>query len=129
MQTVEQQAANRALWVAALRSGKYKQARHRLCRDSDGEKAFCCLGVACEVAIENGVQVRKALDERKGMMAYNGEATTLPTVVRDWLGLTHVCGCIVGDDPNYLTAANDAYGWDFNKIADAIESGRVWVES
>lgn len=38
----------KARWVAALRSGKYKQARKVLKRQ-DG-KAFCCLGVLCDIS-------------------------------------------------------------------------------
>ncbi len=33
-------------WVAALRSGEYKQGYHRLW---DGAHEYCCLGVACQV--------------------------------------------------------------------------------
>lgn len=36
----------KAEWIAALRSGQYKQAREAL-RDGDG---YCCLGVLCLVA-------------------------------------------------------------------------------
>ena len=32
-------------WIAALRSGQYKQCRNRL-KDGDG---FCCLGVLCDI--------------------------------------------------------------------------------
>lgn len=32
-------------WIAALRSGKYKQAKGTLRRDG----GFCCLGVLCDV--------------------------------------------------------------------------------
>lgn len=35
-------------WVAALRSGEYKQGRGRLHQAKDN--SFCCLGVLCEVA-------------------------------------------------------------------------------
>lgn len=35
----------RAEWIAALRSGKYKQGKSRLKRGD----AFCCLGVACDI--------------------------------------------------------------------------------
>jgi hypothetical protein len=32
-------------WIAALRSGKYKQGRHRLAHAG----RYCCLGVLCEI--------------------------------------------------------------------------------
>lgn len=35
-------------WVAALRSGKYKQGQYRL--HDTAEQGYCCLGVACRVA-------------------------------------------------------------------------------
>ena len=34
-------------WLAALRSGKYQQAKAALHRQGDG---FCCLGVLCDVS-------------------------------------------------------------------------------
>ena len=36
-------------WVAALRSGKYKQDKDQGLLETDDGK-FCCLGVACKVA-------------------------------------------------------------------------------
>ena len=39
------------LWLEALRSGDYKQARGRLMDvDDDFNKTYCCLGVLCKVA-------------------------------------------------------------------------------
>ena len=38
--------ANIKLWVDALRSGKYQQARGAL---KTGD-AYCCLGVACDIS-------------------------------------------------------------------------------
>lgn len=41
-------------WIAALESGKYKQARYALRTvNKAGGVRFCCLGVACVVANEN----------------------------------------------------------------------------
>lgn len=36
----------KARWVAALRSGKYKQAQNQL---TNGRGSFCCLGVLCDL--------------------------------------------------------------------------------
>ena len=46
---------NKALkkkWVAALRSGKYRQGRARLCTPAKhgGHVKYCCLGVLCEIS-------------------------------------------------------------------------------
>ena len=42
-------------WVDGLLSGEYEQGRGKL--NKDGK--FCCLGVACEVAIKNGLNLSK----------------------------------------------------------------------
>jgi hypothetical protein len=38
----------KAKWIAALRSGEYKQGRHELYDNVN--KTYCCLGVACMIA-------------------------------------------------------------------------------
>lgn len=43
-------------WVAALRSGNYKQTTGMLNRNNE---SFCCLGVLCEIAIKDGVELEK----------------------------------------------------------------------
>ena len=45
--TKKQQKANRKKWVAALRSGKYKQGKGQLYDNLD--EKYCCLGVACDL--------------------------------------------------------------------------------
>ena len=45
-------------WVAALRSGEYKQGKNALRRQYEGEDAeFCCLGVLCDLAVKAGFSV------------------------------------------------------------------------
>ena len=54
--TPEQQKANRDKWVAALRSGEFEQTQEVLVlEDDDGKKSYCCLGVACVLAIREGI--------------------------------------------------------------------------
>lgn len=107
----------RAAWVEALRSGEYQQGVGRLAMGG----RHCCLGVACEVAIKEGIIDR-----------YDPEAFGLPIPVAEWLGF--------GDNYNAadprldetvgntvyrsLSALNDLAHWDFDKIADIIESER-----
>lgn len=44
--------ADKAKMVAALRSGDYLQGTGKLkYEDSDGNKRYCCLGVACSIGI------------------------------------------------------------------------------
>ena len=43
----------KARWVAALRSGRYKQGIGALCYvGNSGERRFCCLGVLADIAVE-----------------------------------------------------------------------------
>lgn len=130
MTALEMDPAIRARWVAALRSGEYEQAWGVLRDDAGGR---CCLGVLCDLAVEDGVippADRNALD---GSWLYAGEDTELPPVVRDWAGL-RMCNPVPGIDecdgdgnPASLAELNDGsderQGWTFAQIADVIEGG------
>lgn len=109
-------------WLAALRSGKYKQTKGALNR---GDNHYCCLGVLCELAIEEGVvlgwvdTVGKTLDKSLGIISVVGgdvESAILPKAVVEWAGLPE-SNPTAGE---CLAEAND-YGRDFNYIADLIE--------
>lgn len=111
--TLEQQKANRKLWVEALRSGKYEQTRHTL-RTADG---FCCLGVladiaGCEWSIDTGHYLA------------DGCMRTAPNIARLFVGLADDEGNYPvdeDDEVNSLASLNDA-GTPFAQIADIIES-------
>jgi hypothetical protein len=52
------------LFTAALRSGEFEQGIGYLCvLDKWGKPKFCCLGVATEVAIANGLDVEMTKDD------------------------------------------------------------------
>ncbi|MFO0452755.1 MAG: hypothetical protein ACK52I_29555, partial [Pseudomonadota bacterium] len=76
------------LWVAALRSGKYKQGRHALHSIKDNNETFCCLGVLCDI-----YQQDRRKKKKKGLFVdktdlhkihYNNEGGILPLEVSDW---------------------------------------------
>jgi hypothetical protein len=123
---------NVKLWVDALRSGLYEQGRGRL---SDGTK-YCCLGVACEVAIANGVAVDRLMMDDNGRVCvtYDGDSHSLPQSVAKWLGTDRCCpeaseaDCDwldqtvrVGNSAMTVVALNDGHEWTFDQIADAVE--------
>lgn len=123
-------------WVAALRSGEFAQglrALHRI--HQDGREDYCCLGVACALAVREGVVDPGAADGdfvpneggfikpvRYGKSMNSG---TLPDEVRTWLGLRTEDGEFY-DTENYdsLAKMNDN-GASFEEIADAIVERRT----
>lgn len=116
---------NAKKWVEALRSGKYKQTRRSL-HDDNG---FCCLGVACAVAVENGLDLQ--VRQQDAYTLYNGNLNFLPHQVTEWLGLTDGGGAYEDEAPNpanvyrpipALYKLNDEMDYNFEQIADVIES-------
>src|SRR3954466_4218538 len=75
-------------WVAALRSGEYKQGRSYLhSQNPDGEDRFCCLGVLCELAVQEGrVAVNQEGQAAGGVTAfYYGNSISYPDdSLLDW---------------------------------------------
>ncbi len=47
-------------WLAALRSDEYVQIKGRL---ADIENGRCCLGVACDIAINDGMQIKSEIED------------------------------------------------------------------
>lgn len=91
-------------WVAALRSGEYKQGQSLLL---NGDNEYCCLGVACKVAGYTDKTIR------------NSEGYIKKT-------LTHVPIELRGLDPDNalvekLIGFNDDKEWSFNRIAAYVE--------
>ena len=108
---------NAKKWVEALRSGKYEQGIGFL---EDNNK-FCCLGVACRLALSDGIGTRT--ENEDGDVRYGNESGVLPESVKRWLGLATVAGDFYREEggSNDLTYLNDA-GRSFSEIADLIES-------
>jgi hypothetical protein len=102
-------------WLAALRSGEYKQTKEYL-RTPDG---FCCLGVLCDLYDPTvWDSVRDADDDHN----YNYNFTSIgrssfetlpPSEIAELVDLTE-------DDCNALAGLNDE-GMSFKQIADIIE--------
>lgn len=125
-------------WVQALRSGEYEQTDGVLCRRTIGDKyAFCCLGVASEVAIANGVELIRLSDDDEREQPYQwhdadsepdnpivvdsvGE-NELPWPVQEWLGI--LSGNPVLDQSGLdCISANDERKYTFTEIADLVEA-------
>lgn len=92
-------------WLAALRSGEFKQAQGSLVK---GQLGYCCLGVLC---VAMGWELR----DRISGGAFTGISTGPPQLVGRYndSGLTD-------DNRAYLAQLNDS-GRTFAEIADVIE--------
>lgn len=100
-------------WIAALRSGKYKQGRNNL----NNNGAYCCLGVLCEVYLENCDEPKIEKRTEIGydnLVFYGGWSAGLPDEVHVWSGLSNL-------SPSQLIYLNDKANKSFAEIADYIE--------
>lgn len=106
------------LLVDALRSGEYKQGRGHLTKgDYD-----CCLGVACKVAIKNGVDLRVSAYGDQ-IVTYDGTGAMLPHSAFTWYGFTSADPIItIGDRTTSAAGHNDEHNTPFDKIADGFEA-------
>lgn len=108
-------------WVAALRSGNYKQGKSYLNRynDKTHTNEYCCLGVACELGTKYDL-VKKDYDTKKLIYSYDSETQYLPSSLINFLGIS-----LIGNDNDTsisLIFLNDSNNDSFNDIADVIES-------
>jgi hypothetical protein len=110
-------------WVEALRSNNYKQAKGYL-KTEDG---FCCLGVLCDIAVQDGVIAAPIkLEGQYGEPDHygygSGKTGELPEEVADWAGLDSYNSLVrEGESLTSLVELNDDYGYEFKQIAQLIE--------
>ena len=107
-------------WAATLRSGEYKQGTDVLantCRTK-----HCCLGVLCELAIKEGLEVEVQIIKGNAAIFDNSKAF-LPVSVADWAGMKTRMGDVAPDKTTILSLVgmNDR-GHSFGAIADVIET-------
>jgi|SRR5688572_3458264 len=103
---MELQDQRRRALVSALKSGKYSQTTGTLRRGASKDKGgFCCLGVACEVAIRDGLNL-SCSRQPLGNYTYGRDegspsTVSLPSTARAWYGFT-------SHDPQLLVPARVA---------------------
>lgn len=115
----------RAKLVEALRSGKYQQGKAALEIIGEEQRTYCCLGVACRVAEENGLVL--SIKHHDNLVLFDDNLGTLPSSVRQWYGFSTEEGEFDPEDdptmlPVSLIEANDIHNFTFDMIADLIES-------
>lgn len=119
---------NIARWVEALESGQYEQAKGVLARrGEDGKVRYCCLGVACDVAMRNGVNLHTEDSETiegSPVIVYDGWDGILPEAVADWLGFDNqnpvLTTSLLGGGSTTASSMNDGLGFAFTRIAQAV---------
>ena len=109
-------------WVAALRSGKYTQGHASLCKDNK----YCCLGVLCELAVEEGITTKLVNDNHIYYGKYKNNAYP-PQEVCEWADFgKEKCNYDYIKNPEIngyrLDKYNDDLNKNFNEIADLIEA-------
>lgn len=112
-------ASIKKLWIAALRSGGYKQIAGGL-RLGD---RFCCLGVLCDLAVQDGlpVVVNELKNGDETQFYYDDQPGMLPKSVMNWSGVEMPLGTLpVNAAYRSLAQAND-HGEPFKQIANYIE--------
>lgn len=100
----------KAKWIAALRSGNYKQTKYVLKSDD----RYCCLGVACEVA---GLKDGGTTKGSSSFVGPNGDDNHLIMPY----SAAHALRLDDGDQ-KILGRMNDSEDSTFAQIADYIEA-------
>lgn len=135
--TIEMTRRALDLWLTDLESGEYRQGKGYLRkRTSDGEETFCCLGVACEAAIKDGLDLTPDTVEMEGpdeddptftAYRYNGSTANLPLAVQEYLGIKQYSG----DSAEFSPYHTDGYGLSFNALIgwnDSATEGKTFPE-
>lgn len=118
-------------WTDALRSGEYSQDRNWLAT-SDG---YCCLGVLCEIAVQDGVVFRENGEYFDPDNPEDISGEELPQAVVKWAALNidkfgenpisdieHPHASARPERPfAHLSELNDDMDYDFNMIATVID--------
>lgn len=104
-------------WVAALRSGEYKQGTGGLYNDG----CYCCLGVAGVIACVN-------TDQMQGEGVFEKTFQNLPeSFPKQLIGSDFPQGNNYNKLIGELTVLNDKQGKSFLEIADWIESNVAFI--
>jgi len=105
-------------WIAALRSGKYKQLTGAL---TNGDRTeFCCLGVLCDISKQGKWDVDQYATKNSW-----AATLTLPPKVMKWAGIDNAEGEITFKNKTLdLLELNDTRGRSFKQLAAYIE--RNW---
>lgn len=113
-------------WIAALRSGEYKQAQGRMYNEF--QDAYCCLGVACKLA---GVPLEILSTPQAKSSSFNFLGKEEAKQMYEMLGVHRTpidrrFGLSSKDyNSTYVLASRNDAGQSFADIADFLEGKRM----
>jgi|GEM_PF-3411517 len=103
---------DKAVWIAALRSGDYKRGKGRLKKKLKGKDSFCCLGVLHDIHGEWG-------DSITSVVGYKSYA---PKGIFKYGYLSRGTSRGLDTHTQHILASMNDRGKTFNQIADYIEN-------
>lgn len=120
----------KARWVAALRSGNYRQGKQKLARQMTRTMPMthCCLGVLCELAVEDGIiDAMNHPSGTSGQVRYfggpdNWKATALPRAVAEWAGFEDERDSLRSDPKLFSVERTDYAGRPMQKPVSCAEA-------
>jgi hypothetical protein len=84
-----------------LKNNNHLQATEALEKiDSEENHSFCCLGRACRVAIDNGLELEIGTDEQGYKVTFNSSYEVMPWEVVDWYGFSDNNPAVVSVSPD-----------------------------
>jgi hypothetical protein len=117
-------------WIEALRSGEFKKGKGSLVQvDSEGNKKYCCLGVACALAGLEEAKVKVIDEDKQRIFALgfktNGDVETsfLPKQVQQWLGITEKNPLVETNAEGILTTEAGRLGRWIRSLSDVNDGG------
>ncbi len=123
-----------AKWVAALKSGEYKQAKRTLQRTAPhpyeeyaeySAVGFCCLGVLCDLAVKAEV-IPPPVITRNCEAEYATSSAFLPREVAEWAGLGSMNPSVAFDREDSTTGTLYTSNAPLSNLND--ERGKTFVE-
>lgn len=120
--TPEQQKANRKLWFDELETTQVKQGRGVLNRNNE---TYCCLGLACEVAIKNGLNLSKVKSTDENYIYGKDNVALLPQEMMNWLGLRCCAGESKSQQLDSCVRMNDLLRLSFKEIGKRLQANEA----
>ena len=102
-------------WVAALRSGKYKQTKHSL-KDEHG---YCCLGVLCE--IRNTMPTKKELNDAGDLLSKRAQLDSGVSSQEGYMNSLAIELSSLNDGYTDIYSSPHVETLTFDEIADIIQ--------